>query len=181
MKFVLLALLIVILLPFLTQTFLRRLQNNARLKRLHPIFDSVTSSQAAAVNGEVEGRRHGRNAGISFVGAARKPDDKSTVEFWVAASGGVPFQVVGSSGVLFDREFESRSSQPEAFERLQKTEAFSGALTTFKADGVESLVYAGGGRLTAVFRPFRQELITAEKAAHILDQLKQMAASAERA
>src|SRR5207244_2103214 len=142
----------------LTQTVLRRFQNNARLKRLHGIFDEVISSQATAVSGEAEGKRRGRAMGIGFVGAARKPDAKSAVEFWAQASGGVPFHIQGSSGVLFDREFESSSSQPEAFARLLDVEAFASALASLKSEGVESLVYAGGGRLTAVFRPYRAAL-----------------------
>jgi len=181
MKLLLIALLIVILLPFLTQTVWRRFQNNSRLKRLHAVFDEVTTQQATAVSGELEGRRQDRAMGLSFVGAARKPDNKSAVEFWVAASGGVPFQVAGSSGVLFDREFETSSSLPEAFDRLQRRPEFAHALSALKTEGVESLVYAGGGRLTAIFRPFRRELISSQKAAEIVDHLTLLATEAEQA
>src|SRR5215472_4541744 len=104
MRLLLLALFIsVIILPFISQTLLRRVLNNARLARLHPLFEEVSNSQAEAVSGEVEGKRRGRTAGVSFIGSerglgrARKPDPKSSVEFRLECSGAVPFSIRGSA------------------------------------------------------------------------------------
>jgi hypothetical protein len=188
MKFLLLALfVVVIILPFVSQTLLRRVLSNARLARLHPLFDEVTESQAEAVTGAVEGKRRGRVAGMRFIGSerglgeARTPDPKSSVEFWLQCSGGVPFSIRGSAGVLLDRQFEATSSQPEAFARLQENAEFSGAIASLTAAGAESLIFAGHGRITAAFRPYRSELLSAEMAAQVLDWLEQIARAAEAA
>ncbi len=186
MKLLLLALfIVVIILPFLSQTLLRRVLNNARLARLHPLFDEVSNSQAEAVSGEVEGKRRGRAAGMSFVGSerglgkARRPDPKSSVEFWLQCSGAVPFSIRGSAGMLLDRQFDATSSQPEAFARLQQSSDFSGAVASLTAAGAESLIFPGHGKITATFRPYRRDLISAEMAGQVLDWLEQMARASE--
>ena len=186
MKILLLALfIIVIILPFITQTLLRRVANNARLARLHPLFDEVLSEQAEAVTGDIEGKRRRRTCGISFIGGGKgigkrsRPDEKSSVEFWCECSGSLPFTIRGSAGVLFDREFESNSSQPQAFARLQEQADFSGAVASLTAAGAEALTFPGRGRLLATFRPYRAELLSEKTAAQVMDWLEQIAQAVE--
>ena len=187
MKILLLVLfVIVIILPFITQTLLRRVANNARLARLHPLFDEVLSEQAEAVTGDISGKRQGRNMGISFIGGGKgigkrtQPDEKSSVEFWCDCSGSVPFTIRGSAGVLLDREFESRSSQPEAFARLREKDEFSSAVESLTRAGAESLIFPGRGRLVANFRPYRAELLSEQMAPQILDWLEQISQTIEQ-
>jgi hypothetical protein len=176
---------VVIILPFLLQTVLRRVANNTRLARLHPLFEEVISSQAEAVTGEVEGKRGGRLMGLSFIGGGAgigkraRPDAKSSVEFWAQCSGAVPFSIRGSAGVLLDREFEATSSQPEEFARLQSDSQFSGAVASLTAAGAESLIFPGRGRIVATFRPYRGELLEGETAGQVMNWLEQMAKAIE--
>ena len=186
MKILLLVLfIVVIILPFITQTLLRRVANNARLARLHLLFDEVLNEQAEAVTGDIEGKRHERKFGISFIGGGKgigkrtQPDEKSSVEFWCECSGSVPFTIRGSAGVLLDREFESRSSQPQAFARLQEQPDFSSAVASLTSAGAESLIFPGRGRLVANFRPYRAELLTEQMAAQVMDWLEQIAQKIE--
>lgn len=180
MKLFAIAAIIVAIALFLSQTFMRRALNRATLTGVRKSLDEGPRIDVQAVTGSIEGRRHGRFAGVSFVKSTTrgKPDAKSSIEFWCECQVRVPFRAQGRPGALFDRELDLTSSQPEQLAVLQTRPEFAASIAKLGEVGAES-VYTTRDRLAATFRPFRRDLLTANKAGEILDSLEEAAKSVD--
>lgn len=179
MKWVAIAILVVAIALFLGQAALRRKLNEARYGTLRALFDGIVRFEITDVAGSIEGRRHGRSAGIDFVRSFTrgKPDLRSSAEFWLECHSRAPFMTKSQLVGIVEGEFESSSSQPKEFALLQSREEFNQATIALLKLGAESIV-AAQGRVTVRYRPLRRELLRTH-AASILDSLEELARAAE--
>ncbi|HKD90618.1 MAG TPA: hypothetical protein VKB56_01910 [Terriglobales bacterium] len=173
--FVLIAVLIAIVL-FIAQSFIRRAMTRASVAGVRQEFDEIAQFEVGDVTGTIEGRRHGQRAGMLFVKSTTrsKPDAKSSIEFWCECRVRVPFRAQGRPGALFNRDFEFTSSQPQQLEALKSGAEFSSAMQDLAEAGAES-VYAARDRLVVTFRPYQPRLMKGQEAQRIFDLLERAA------
>jgi hypothetical protein len=158
-----------------SQPYLRRAYNQRLLAPAISSLDAVTLRDASGVTGSVQGRLQGRPVGLMFVSGG---GPKSMVEVWAECGGSVPF-TAKAMGEMFGREFEFSSSRRERLDRLQQRGEFRGATQAMSEAGAQSLVFAGTGRVTATFHPYRRELLKRQSVEKILRGVADVAQAIE--